>query len=238
MTIHNVLIFPECDFVVDHFLITFTTPLLVDKSPKCFLKCIRSTHSFNFDNWCSFISNYVPASDDVSSLFCDFYDSAAAYLDLHCPRRVVKSRTLSAPSFDAELKSLRTSRRKAEHAVLKNRTDVSLFAYRSARTLYHSALQRKHRFYYTDLLSSCSTTKQLFDASNTLLHRRQVNYKLPSFSCAKELSNRFIDFFESKISSITASFPPDRNTLFEFPAATSVFESFQPVTADDVEKNY
>ena len=234
MTIHNVLIFPECDFVVDHFPITFTTPLLVDKSPK-YLKCIRSTRSFNFDNWCSFISNYVPASDDVSSLYRDFSDSAATYLDLHCPRRVVKSRTLSAPWFDAELKSLRTSRRKAEHAFLKNRTDLSLFAYPSARTLYRSALQRKHRLYYTDLLSSCSTTKQLFDASNTLLHRRQVNYKLPSFSCAKELSNRFIDF-ESKISSITASFPPDRNTVIEFPAATSVFESFHSVTADDPEK--
>ena len=128
MTIHNVLIFPECNFVVDHFPITFTTPLLVDKSPKYFLKCIRSTRSFNSDKWCSFISNYVPASDDVSSLYRDFSDSAATYLDLHCPPRVVKSRTLSAPWFDAELKSLRTSRRKAEHALLKNRTNVSLFA--------------------------------------------------------------------------------------------------------------
>ena len=50
------------------------------------------------------------------------------------------------------------------------------------------------------------------------------------------MSNRFIDFFESKISSITASFPLDRNTLIEFPAATSVFESFQPVGADDLKK--
>ena len=236
MTIHNVLFFPECDFVVDHFPITFTTPLLVDKSPEYFVKCIRSTRSFNFDNWCSFISNYVPASDDVSSLYCDFSDSAATYLDLHCPRRVVKSRTLSAPWFDAELKSLRTSRRKAEHAFLKNRTDVSFSAYRSARTLYRSALHCKHRLYYIDLLSSFSTTKQLFDASNMLLHRRQLNNKLPSFSCTKELSNGFIDFFESKISTIPASFPHDRNTLIQFSSATSVFESFQPVTADDLEK--
>ena len=166
MTIHNVLILPECDFVVDHFPITFTTPLLVDKSPKYFLKCIRSTRSFNFKNWCSFISNYVPASDDVSSLY---RDSAATYLDLHCPRRVAKSRTLSDPWFDAELESLRTSRRKAEHAFLKNRTDVSLFAYRSARTLYRSALQRKHHLYYTDLLSSCSKTLRRLEYAFTSL---------------------------------------------------------------------
>ena len=65
----------------------------------------------------------------MSSLYRDFSDSAATYLDLHCPRHIVKSRTLSAPWFDAELKSLRTSRSKAEHAFLKNRMDVSLFAY-------------------------------------------------------------------------------------------------------------
>ena len=120
MTIHDVPIFPECDSVVDHVPIKFTTLLLVDKSPKYFLKCIRSTRSFNFDNWCSFISNFVPASDDVSSLYRDLKDSGATYLDLHCPRRVVKSRSLSAPWFDAELKSLRTSRRKAEFVVKLN----------------------------------------------------------------------------------------------------------------------
>ena len=169
-------------------------------------------------------------------MYRDLTDSASTYLDLHCPRRVVKARSLSAPWFDAELRSLRTSRRKAEHAFLKNRTDISLLAYRAARALYRSSLQRKHRLYYTGLLSSCSTTKQLFDTSNTLLQRRQVNYRLPSFSCAEELSHRLIDFFESKCSAITLYFPPDHDTFIEFPAATSVFESFQAVTAAQLEK--
>ena len=57
--------------------------------------------------------------------------------------------------------------------------------------------------YYQDAIIECSDSKSLFQVMDHLLERKSVR-KLPSFTSAEDLSNRFANYFSDKITNIRA----------------------------------
>ena len=94
--------------------------------------------------------------------------------------------------------------------------------------------------YYQDAIIECSDSKSLFRVMDHLL-KRKSEPKLPSFTSAEDLSNRFANYFSDKITNIRTVIlekqkqddydyePPGVNT----PNMIS-FDTFCPVTVEEI----
>ena len=94
--------------------------------------------------------------------------------------------------------------------------------------------------YYQDAVIECSDSKSLFRVMDHLL-KRKSGPKLPSFTSAKDLSNRFANYFSDKITNIrTVTLEKQKQDDYDYePPSVNTpnlisFDTFCPVTVKEI----
>ena len=161
-------------------------------------------------------------------------------LNSHAPstRRKVSNRP-SSPWFSAvgpELLEAKRERRRAERQWIKSGLQVHKQIFRIANKAVSNIVQKAKAAFFNAKILACSTSKQLFNVTNTLMGKVKSS-PLPVKIPAAEVPQKFCDFFINKIVKIRESLdaqsvsPPNINhSTF---SGTKLC-SFQRVSENDV----
>ena len=131
-------------------------------------------------------------------------------------------------------RKLESKYNKTKLAVDKERLDHQCNIYN------HLPTQAKQDYFKTKI-ESAETAKDLYNVCDNLLNREQKSV-LPSHDCVKDLADKFITYFNDKISDIRKnlekapiSTSQTRQDIFKFDG--EVLDSLTEVSEDDVRKN-
>ena len=184
---------------------------------------------------------FLDTSSDLDGLIDQFTSSITDIINKHAPltTRKIPIRH-SFPWYSIDIKLAKQERRKAErrwnHTGLTIHRDIFKYHRRKVKELIAKAKAK----YYQDAIIECSDSKSLFRVMDHLL-KRKSEPKLPSFTSAEDLSNRFANYFSDKITNIRTVIlekqkqddydyePPSVNT----PNMIS-FATFCPVTVEEI----
>ena len=185
-------------------------------------------------------------SDRISPARCDSIEalntSLAACLDKHAPvcRRKVRSKQEDPwfPDIRVELKEAKQNRRKAERVWFQSgKLTVFQQIYTRAKNFVTGIIERARLKYYSEKISSCSSSKQLFGISNTLAGKEKSS-PLPTCFPLSDLPDIFCHFFLDKTAKIRKELddnPLPKSALIET-SCSFKFDIFQPVSEEDVRK--
>ena len=225
------------NLVSDHFAVLSHLSLDKLKPPPKFVSA-RSVNKIDHTQFGHDLAQSVTPTMSLSSL----NSTLSAVFDKHAPMRSFKVRdgkpTPWYQAADAEqLRELKRDRRRAERAWRKSRLTVH-------KQIYDTAIQKVTDFvdsaktaFYSSLVASSSTCKQLFHNMSSLLGKI-APVVLPTVSDINSLPDMFANFFRTKILNIRDTFPPlDRSVL----SNSAIFSGtplsvFSPVTEDHVRK--
>ena len=141
----------------------------------------------------------------ASNLVHYYNDFFRSLVDRHCPER---TKTLIVrddfPWYNSSIAALRRQRRHAERTWRRLQTDESRLQYVIARRAVVSRVLTCKVDYYRSQVASCrGDQKKLFAVLNNLLGRKAAAV-MPSSPAGFELASAFVNFFDTKISRITA----------------------------------
>ena len=112
--------------------------------------------------------------------------------------------------------------------------------YNEQRNIYNNKLTAAKQTYYKNKITEATDPRQRFNTCNDLLNRGN-KVVLPTHECAKELANRFVNFFSEKIEKIRTDLEAniDESDGAHFEADTfsgTPLCEFKPVSCDEVRK--
>ena len=163
-------------------------------------------------------------------------------VDKHAPEksRVIVVRA-DAPWYTSELVKEKRLRRKLERKYNKTKLAVDKERLDNQRNIYNHLLTQAKQDYFKTKIETAETSKDLYKVCDNLLNREQKSV-LPTHDCVKDLADKFITYFNDKISNI-------RKDLEKAPISTSqtphdifikfdgeVLDSFTEVSDDDIRK--
>ena len=105
-----------------------------------------------------------------------------------------------------------------------------------------SIVHQAKSLYLRSKISACESSRQLFDVCGRLCGKKKKNSLLPTTHPVSALPQIFCDFFVNKIANIRRELDQPATTHLAqnvLPASTSCgssFDSFHPVTTDEVRK--
>ena len=148
-----------------------------------------------------------------------------------------------APWYTDEIASAKYLRRKLEHKWLNSKVSVNYMAYKQQCQQVNSMLLESKYVYYNSKINEASgNQKELFTILNKVLTVKKEP-QLPCHSSLAELTDRFADFFMSKILDIreqlkkslrTPPLPTDQN---DFQWNTKVcLLNFEPASVEEIFK--
>ena len=137
-----------------------------------------------------------------------------------------------------QLRELKRERRQAERRWRSTRLTVHKQIYDAAKEKVAQLIFQAKTSFFSSLISSVQTSKQMFDTTSYLLGKTKC-VSLPSIPDIKALPGLFSDFFKQKIAAIRNSFPQaPQNTGLHSPPPFSgtALTDFSPVSEDLVRK--
>ena len=226
----------------DHFSILFKISTKSADLPKRTLSYRKwldvDVKSFKSDIETAF-KDYDPSS--IEEAVSTFNTRLTDLADIHAPVKscTVKPRPQS-PWYTAELAKEKQRRRHLEQIFLKTKLVVDRERFNEQRNLYNSKLTSTKQSYYKAKIIEANNSKDRFNICNKLLNRSK-KVVLPSHTCAKELADRFVNYFTDKISKIRADLEECSSDLTEANPDLSDFtgtplSEFKAVSCDDVRK--
>lgn len=192
--------------------------------------------------------NSLDFKNDLSDTFSDtklfsvsdYNYHLTSILDKHAPlserRASARKPTPWFQCVSEEFTKLKRERRRAERRWLKSKLTVHKQIYDSIKLKISHLIDTAKTRFYSSRIQSSTTCKQLFSNLNTILGKTFTS-PLPSTMTSSDLPWIFADYFSDKIKSIRANFPPPSNSPSPHsPFTGNLFNSFQPVTENDVTK--
>ena len=227
----------------DHYAVIFNISCV---SPGVAKKCV------SYRKWRSVDIESV--REDITAAFADFtvhdvnsavqeYNSILCDIaDKHAPEKTrVFSVRAETPWFNSDLAEEKRKKRKLERKYKQTKLIIDKERFDSQKNKYNYLLTEAKKNYFKSKIENAASSKDLYKVCNKLLNREQKSV-LPAHECAKDLADRFINFFNNKISQI-------RENLLQSPADTPIhlqninpnftgqtFEYFSSVTEQDVRK--
>ena len=177
----------------DHFAVVCSLDVFKPPVPKCY-KEVRKLKAIDLDDF---------KSDLVSSLPCEpsalqLTSTLRATLDKHAPvsKRLVSNRPTCEwhNTVGPELKEAKQERRRAERRWRRTGLTVDREIFQKARNKVTDIVHEAKSLFYSAKILACSTAKQLFTATNSLLGKISVN-PLPTLYKLSELPQKFCDYY-------------------------------------------
>ena len=204
--------------------------------------CFRETKKINLDNFKTDISQSNLCMNDSWSNLDDlmecYNDTLVSIFDKHAPiRKKITVGKRKLPWFSANVKHLKTERRKLERKMRKSKQNIDRAAYRKICNKYSALLKEARRKYYTDLIDECSNdSKKLFKVVTSLCKAPRDELQLPPHDDLSQLTNMFGEYFYRKIELIRNDI--DNTTIdpqpVEYRRPEVKLESFTPVSDQEV----
>ena len=178
-------------------------------------------------------------SESASDLLNRYNVHLTSVLDKHAPKKEksVVVRPLQ-PWFTDELHQAKNERRKAERLWRRTGLTVHKEIYRAEKCKYNTLLLDSKATYFNERITECGNdSKAISKIIDDLLFRHKTT-KLPEYSSAQDLANRFATFFKEKIDKIRDELPDcsdiDLNIPQDKPPSTLSF--LQTTTQEEVWK--
>ena len=163
-------------------------------------------------------------------------------INQHAPpmRRKISNRPPSPwfASVGPKLLEAKRERRRAERQYLKTGLTVFKQMFRACNKLVNSIVHQAKTSFYNAKILSCTTSRQLFTLTGSLLGKTKST-PLPTSISASDLPVRFSDYFSNKINVIRHNLDSSTVTPPSVSDPTysgSVWSDFRPVSEDDVGK--
>ena len=186
-------------------------------------------------NFESAFKDFNPSS--VESAVKQYNTSLLGVADELAP---AKQRTVTVrpecPWYTAELADLKRERRRLESKANKSCLAVDFENFKTHRDSYNDISKRTKQSFYQSSISTAETLKERSKICNKLLNREK-KVVLPIHDTAKELADRFVNFFNDKIQKIRddlQSLPPSHPLTQSDPKSfTGIpLTEFKPVSVD------
>ncbi|XP_030834679.1 uncharacterized protein LOC115921383 [Strongylocentrotus purpuratus] len=181
-------------------------------------------------------SDIMPlTSESVNTATSRYNTILSSLLDIHAPAKIRKVRDRQDnPWYNGEITAEKRKRRQLERRWRSNgKLHIDKEMFREQRDFTNSLVERAKRSYFVGLIDKCGhDSKKLFSTANRLLNRKQ-NSPLPRHADSKELAQRFIQFFRSKVQKIQDSLTPDLTP--PDPVTSASLETIQPTTSDEIQ---
>ena len=205
---------------------------------------VRNWKSVDTSTLCSDLkaaySNFT-VDNDLESAVYSYNSITTSVIDSHAPE---KSRTITIRKDDdwytSELAAEKRLRRKLERRYNRTKLVVDHQAYCAQRDKYNSLLNSTKAAYYKQEIESAENSKDLFRTCKKLLNRSSKSV-LPSYECANELANRFVQYFGDKIKLIREDLETPSPSGTEQLDLSRIFEgeplqNFRLLDVDEVKK--
>ena len=226
--------------ISDHCLIAcqldFTKPAPVKNTISA-----RNFRSINANDFCKDILTLeltLSPVTDVRRLVGQYNSVLSERLDKHAPAsaKTVVLRP-QQPWFSNSLNQLKRERRKLEREWQLSGSVFDYEQFKEVRNSYNNQLYRAKAGFFNDKTLNCGNDyKSLFRVINDILHTKKPSI-LPDHDCHRELAERFSVYFMSKIVSIRNSLSSSTpEVTVHTPSASCSWDSFTPVSEDDIRK--
>ena len=204
----------------DHCFIEYKVPFCKDRHLKNKINityrdynCINIT-SLKSDLTTSLneMDPYIPGN--LSNFVKQFESTLAIVMDRHAPllqRTVNEKRTeFTTP----EIINLRRKRRKAERQYRKQKNSGNLASfYNLQNSVFKAVRKSRNAFYSSKFAHSKGKQKETYQIFNKLIGKQQGKKPLPEHTDEKQLSERFKDFFHTKILKVRKTISDDLTQL-------------------------
>ena len=170
------------------------------------INTFRNYKRINFDMFQQDLQNsklLTEPANNIEDYITQFNQTISNVINVHAPLKVSKCiPNRQNKWFNDEIKEARQVKRRAEITWRQNKSDHNRNMYNNQRNKLTCLIDKAKRSYYNEqICANEHNPKVLFKTMNSLLNKNQ-NDVLPSHTTAKELANRFANFFETKITTI------------------------------------
>jgi DNA-directed RNA polymerase subunit F len=229
--------------ISDHFMIQMEL-LMTKPLPASKVLSYRKMKAINICEFKNDIQNsemYSAPAIAVSALVDQYNSVLTELLDKHAP---IKTKTVTSrptcPWYNAEIAEAKRTRKKAERRWKRTKLVVHQDMYKSLKHGVNSLIEKSKREYYQGLVNDNSNnSKKLYKVVNTLLNKTNEQH-LPSHDSAKEVANRFGNYFHDKIVKIREDLSTLRESVtHEEPPTEPVqcrLTEFEPASEKEVKK--
>ena len=193
----------------DHFLVKFNIPLFPTSTSikKKVTKQIRELAKIDIDDFKKDIIENMPVTKDISSLsdaVLKFNFLLEKVIDSHAPLKLITVSEKESPWLDAECKTARRARRKAERLYKKNPTNPVLAqSFQEKQVDASIIINSRRNKYYTDKISNANgDPKATYKIINTLFDKQYFESKLPKGDSDQGTAEKMKNFFHEKVSTI------------------------------------
>ena len=228
----------------DHSAVIFNLP---SKSPGLPTKVISYRKWRNIDTTSlkEDINDSALLSSDTHisvSQAVQLYDNGITkIIDKHAP--VVTKEIKIRPNtswYTSEIAREKRKRRKLERKWRKSRLQIDRDIFKSQRQHVNSLICKAKQEYYAERISNAKGHKELYSVCNELLNKQKTSV-LPKHDCAKDLADRFINYFTDKITVIRDNLKSesgDSSSHAEYLPAFfgNPLDKLRPATCEEVRK--
>ena len=181
-------------------------------------------------------SQFNPSS--VENSVSQYNKILLAVADKHAPSREKRVTVRpESPWHNADLDREKRLKRKLENKHLSTNLIVDLEAYHEQRNVYNVKLAKTKQDYFRKEISTAAKPSEKSKICNKLLNREK-KVVLPSHDTAKELAERFINYFSDKIKTIRTNLenlPTQQDPIDSYPEFSGIpLLQFEPVSTDFV----
>ena len=161
-------------------------------------------------------------------------------VDKHAPEKSrVGAVRAEAPWYTSELVKEQRLRRKLERKYNKTKLAVDKERLDHQPNIYNHLLTQAKQNYFKTKFETAETSKDLHKVCDNLLNRKQKSV-LPSHGCVKDLADKFVTYFNDKISKYSEVFRKSTDinitdSIFN-KFDREVLDSFTEVSEDDIRK--
>ena len=141
-------------------------------------------------------------------------------------------------SVGPRLIEAKRERRRAERQMLKTKLTVHKQIFRYANKLVNTIVDSAKIAYISAKVLACTTSKQLFNLTNSLLGKATSSLYPSSFPLS-DLPQRFADYFHTKVTNIRVNLDsahPPKEPLPDPPFTGTEWNSFRSVTVEDLKE--
>jgi hypothetical protein len=164
-----------------------------------------------------------------------YHSELSRLLDVHAPlkKRYITIRP-AAPWYNDDIRDAKRKRRRLERSWRRSKDPTDRELYRNQCRMVADLLRSSRSDYYSQVITAhAGDQRKLFTTVSKLLHTSPVKGCYPSHASDKDLPDKFMDFFDSKVRLIRTdldSHATTINTVPEIQLKTCSFESFEPIT--------
>ena len=241
-TVKNVSILDP--LISDHFAVLFQSSCFIKKPYARKEIAYRKLKSIDKDQLVNDITSSSLMNfdqyNDASSLADLYEESLKSLVEHHAPlkHRIVTIRPM-APWYSDEIRVEKSKRRRLERRWRKSRLTIDRQLYVNQCSTVNSLIHQSRITFYTNTINENKNNQRVLFSTVSKMLNLKADKKLPSFTNAASLAEKFVEYFENKITIIRNNFSSAdayqyTSTDLEQPRFQNTLDFFSPTSSEEL----